>query len=195
MTCSTRWSTPGAATAADRRHHLAHLQVVSPADVPRFHELGATANIQALWATHEPQMDDLTIPFIGQERAAQQYPFGRSASSRCHVRDGQRLARQLTKPARGDPRRGEQVRAGEPADSEPLCNGQQFPLATALRAYTAGSAWVNRRESSSGTIRPGAAADLVVLDRDPFTVPTHEIGDVRVERTYVAGEPVFLAGG
>lgn len=58
------------------RHHLAHLQVVHPADVPRFARLGAIANIQPLWAAHEPQMDELTIPFLGPERAARQYPFG-----------------------------------------------------------------------------------------------------------------------
>ena len=57
------------------RHHLAHLQVVHPDDVPRFAALGATANIQPLWAMHEPQMDDLTIPFLGERRAGWQYPF------------------------------------------------------------------------------------------------------------------------
>lgn len=60
----------------DTRPHLAHLQVVHPDDVPRFRRLGATANIQALWAAHEPQMDELTIPFLGPQRAARQYPFG-----------------------------------------------------------------------------------------------------------------------
>ncbi|GEC02599.1 hypothetical protein SSP24_02540 [Streptomyces spinoverrucosus] len=44
--------------------------------MPRFARLGATANIQPLWAAHEPQMDELTIPFLGTERAAWQYPFG-----------------------------------------------------------------------------------------------------------------------
>ncbi len=39
-------------------------------------QLGATANIQPLWAAHEPQMDELTIPFLGERRAAWQYPFG-----------------------------------------------------------------------------------------------------------------------
>ena len=34
-----------------------------------------TANLQALWAVHEPQMDELTIPFLGAERAGWQYPF------------------------------------------------------------------------------------------------------------------------
>ena len=44
-------------------------------DIPRFAELSVTANMQALWAAHEPQMDELTIPFLGTERAARQYPF------------------------------------------------------------------------------------------------------------------------
>ena len=54
---------------AGGRHHLAHLQVVHPEDIPRFAGLNATANIQPLWATHEPQMDELTIPFLGERRA------------------------------------------------------------------------------------------------------------------------------
>ena len=41
--------------------------------------LGATANIQPLWATHEPQMDELTIPFLGERRAGWQYPFAVAA--------------------------------------------------------------------------------------------------------------------
>ena len=61
---------------SDNRHHLAHLQVVHPDDIPRFAALGATANIQALWACHEPQMDELTIPFLGGSAARWQYPFG-----------------------------------------------------------------------------------------------------------------------
>jgi predicted amidohydrolase YtcJ len=59
----------------DNRHHLAHIQVVHPDDLPRFARLGATANAQPLWAAHEDQMDVLTIPFLGDERASWQYPF------------------------------------------------------------------------------------------------------------------------
>ena len=60
---------------SDNRHHLAHIQIVHPDDIPRFHQLGAVANGQPLWAAHEGQMDNLTIPFIGPERASWQYPF------------------------------------------------------------------------------------------------------------------------
>src|SRR6266851_4262755 len=72
--------------ASANRHHIAHLQVMHRRDIPRFAALGVTANMQALWAAHEPQMDQLTIPFIGLERAARQYLFGDL------LRSGARLA-------------------------------------------------------------------------------------------------------
>ena len=71
---------------SDNRHHLAHLQVVHPDDVPRFRVLNAVANAQPLWAAHESQMDDLTIPFLGEPRWRWQYPF------RSLVRAGATLA-------------------------------------------------------------------------------------------------------
>ena len=61
--------------ASDNRHHLAHIQVVHPDDIPRFRRLHAVANAQPLWAAHESQMDDLTIPFLGEPRWRWQYPF------------------------------------------------------------------------------------------------------------------------
>ena len=62
----------------DLRHHVAHLQLVHPDDVPRFAALGVAANMQALWACYDDQMVDLTLPFLGHERSAWQYPFGAS---------------------------------------------------------------------------------------------------------------------
>ena len=50
-----------------------------------------TANMQALWAAHEPQMDELTIPFLGPERAARQYLFGDLLAVRRPPGRGQRL--------------------------------------------------------------------------------------------------------
>ena len=63
---------------------------------------------------------------------------------------------------------------------------QRLDLGTALTAYTAGSAYVNHLDDC-GTIRPGALADLVVLDRDPFAGPPEEIGATRVLQTFVDG--------
>ncbi|MGZ8528657.1 MAG: amidohydrolase, partial [Candidatus Limnocylindrales bacterium] len=48
--------------ATDGRHHIAHIQLIHPADVSRFAALDVVANAQPFWAAHEPQMDELTIP-------------------------------------------------------------------------------------------------------------------------------------
>ncbi len=175
----------------DRRHHLAHLQVVTAADVARFRPLGATATIQALWAMHEEEMDELTIPFLGEERAARQYPFGELAASGATLAMGSDWPVSTPDPLAAIHVAVNRFGPGSPADAPRLGPEQALTLATALRAYTAGSAWVNHREATTGTIRPGAEADLALLDRNPFDSPAHEIADTTVDATYVAGEPVY----
>ncbi|KOG36750.1 MULTISPECIES: amidohydrolase [Streptomyces] len=171
------------------RHHLAHLQVVHPEDLTRFARLGAIANIQPLWAAHEPQMDELTIPFLGPERAAWQYPFGDL------VRAGATLAAGSDWPVSSpNPIEGIHVavnrRDPEAADDRVFYAEQRLDLTTALAAYTAGTAHVNRLDDT-GSLRAGHLADLVVLDRDILTAPAEEIAEARVERTYVGGELVY----
>ncbi|MDC0773646.1 amidohydrolase [Streptomyces sp. HD] len=175
---------------SDTRPHLAHLQVVQPADVPRFARLGAIANIQPLWAAHEPQMDELTIPFLGPERAALQYPFG------ALLRSGARLAAGSDWPVSSpDPLHGIHVavnRVGLGGDTPVFLPGERIGLAEAFAAYTAGSAHVNHLDET-GEVRVGALADLVVLDRDPFDGAPEAIGDTRVAQTYVGGARVYAA--
>ncbi|GIH81110.1 amidohydrolase [Planobispora longispora] len=176
----------------DTRPHLAHLQVVHPDDLPRFRALGAAANIQPLWAAHEPQMDELTIPFLGPERAARQYPFGDL------VRAGAVLAAGSDWPVSSpDPLHGVHVAVNRVApgeDAEPFLPGQALDLVTALTAYTAGSAHVNHLDDT-GSLRPGNRADLVVLDRDPFAGPAGAIAGTRVALTYAGGTRVYTAPG
>ncbi|GAA3577746.1 amidohydrolase [Kribbella ginsengisoli] len=172
----------------DRRHHIAHLQVIHPDDVGRFAALNVTANLQALWAAHEPQMDELTIPFLGPERTRWQYPFGDLA------RSGARLAAGSDWPVSSpDPLAAVQVavnRRHRDSEYEPFLPEQALDLATALAAYTSGSAWVNHADET-GRIAPGMLADLAILDRDPFAQPVEEIGEARVVATYVEGDRVY----
>jgi hypothetical protein len=173
------------------RHHLAHLQVVHPDDVPRFATLGATANMQPLWACHEPQMDELTIPFLGERRAAWQYPFKALDDSGAHLAAGSDWP-----VSSADPLEGIHVavnRRHPGSDSPAFFPENALTLAQALTAYTAGSAYVNHHEDVTGHLRPGFHADLVMLDRDPFTAPREEISQARVLRTYVGGELVHDA--
>ncbi|MFI8961868.1 amidohydrolase [Streptomyces sp. NPDC053493] len=167
------------------RHHLAHLQVVHPDDLPRFAALGALANIQPLWAAHEPQMDELTIPFLGPERAAWQYPFAGL------LRAGATLVAGSDWPVSSpDPLAGLHVavnrREPDATDARVFLPEQRIDLLSALAAYTAGSAHVNGHDDA-GSLLPGHLADLVVLDRDILAAPPEEIAEARVERTYVGG--------
>ncbi len=175
----------------DNRHHLAHIQVVHPEDIPRFARLNATANAQPLWAAHETQMDLLTIPFLGEPRSSWQYPFADL------LRAGSRLAAGSDWPvSTAEPMQGIHVavnRAGYGAtgsDAEALYGHNALTLAEALTAYTLGSARVMHHDDVTGHLAEGAYADVIVLDRDPFASEQDLIGATQVSRTYVQGELV-----
>jgi predicted amidohydrolase YtcJ len=176
------------------RHHIAHLQVMHPADVPRFAALGVTANIQALWAAHEPQMDELTIPFLGPERAERQYLFGDLLRSGARLAAGSDWAVSSANPMRAvHVAVNRSLPGAVGAEAEPFLPAQGLELAEALAAYTAGSAYVNHLDGEGGTgaIEPGMLADLVVLERDPFAHPPGDLGSTRVLATYVQGDAVY----
>ena len=176
------------------RHHIAHLQVMHPADVPRFAALGVTANIQALWAAHEPQMDELTIPFLGPERAGRQYLFGDLLRSGARLAAGSDWAVSSANPMRAvHVAVNRSLPGAVGAEAEPFLPAQGLELAEALAAYTAGSAYVNHLDGDGGTgaIEPGMLADLVVLERDPFAHPPGDLGSTRVLATYVQGDAVY----
>lgn len=180
----------------DARHHIAHLQVVHPDDISRFRELGVVANLQMLWAALEAQMVDLTLPFLGEPRSSWQYPFGDlqragavlAAGSDWSVSTADPLAAIHVGVNRQIP---EAHRGGEP-EHPVFLPEQRIDLATALTAYTAGSAYLNRLDDT-GEIRVGMEADLVVLDRDPFDAPPAEIAETRVQQTFVQGQRVYTA--
>ena len=174
------------------RHHIAHLQVLHHDDIPRFAELSVTANMQALWAAHEPQMDELTIPFLGTERAARQYPFGSLLRAGARLAAGSDWAVSSANPLEGIHVAVNRTLPDAEPGAEPLLPGQALTLAEALAAYTAGSAYVNHLDET-GAVAPGYLADLVVLDRDPFAGPPGEIASTTVALTYVEGQQVFAA--
>jgi predicted amidohydrolase YtcJ len=182
---------------SDGRHHLAHLQVVHPDDLPRFRQLGAIANAQPLWAAHEAQMDELTIPFLGEPRWTWQYPF------RSLQRHGAQIAMgsdwSVSTP---DPIEEMHVAVNRqmPADyayrvdnREVFLPDERLDLGSAIHGFTMGSAFVNHRETDTGSIEVGKYADLAVLDRDLFAHPAEEISQASCVMTFVEGERVYTS--
>lgn len=184
---------------SDARHCAAHVQVVHPEDVPRFAPLQVIANGQPLWSYTDPQMAELTLPVLGPERSAWQYPFGslvRAGARLCFGSDWSvstpdvlaqvHVAVNRTAPP------GE---AGDRDDAGnvPFLPAERVDLETALGAFTMGSAYANHLDEETGSITVGKRADLVVLDQDVFSVPSCEIGLASVDMTFVDGVIVHAA--
>ncbi len=182
---------------SDTRPHLAHIQIVHPDDIPRFRQLGAIANAQPLWAAHENQMDELTIPFLGEPRWTWQYPFASL------VRAGASLAMgsdwSVSSP---DPLEEIHVAVNRvmPPDypysadrDRVFLPDERLDLGTAMAGFTIGSAYVNHLEAETGSIEVGKRADLAVVDRNVFAHPSEEIANASCLMTFVEGERVFAA--
>src|SRR6059058_1412507 len=68
---------------------------------------------------------------------------------------------------------------------------QRITVGEALRAYTAGNAYATFAEERRGTLAPGYDADVVVIDRNLFTLPPESISTARVAVTIVGGKVVY----
>jgi predicted amidohydrolase YtcJ len=174
---------------SDRRHHLAHLQLVDPADVARFAPLGAVANIQPFWACNDRQMTDLTLPFLPPDRATLQYPFRSLLAAGATIAGGSDwtvstpnvLMEVETAVNRVSP---------EDRSAAPFLPEQALDPLDALAAFTRGSAYVNHLDDVTGSIEVGKLADLVALDRDILAPDAGPLGDARVVLTLVEGDVV-----
>ncbi|MGW9020309.1 amidohydrolase [Leucobacter chromiiresistens] len=176
--------------ASGNRHHLAHLQVVRSEDVARFAPLEATANIQALWACHEDQLDTLTLPFLADDAEEHHYPFGELVASGARLAAGSDWS--VSSP---DPVQAIHIavnRRSPGSDLPPLGpESQKLTLAQALDAYTQGTARVNHLDHATGRIEPGYYADLAILDRNLFELAPEDLHTARVDETWIGGERVY----
>ncbi len=175
----------------DLRHAIEHIEVIDPADLKRFGELNVIASVQPEHMEVDPPNG--TNPFdeiIGLKRKRMLWNFQSLLDANA------RLALGTDMPVVGiDPFAG-LYRAVTRCDNEGYPEGGWLPkekisLATALKAYTLDSAYLNGRENDLGSLEPGKLADLVVLDRDLFAAEPGGILDTRVLLTMVNGRIVY----
>jgi predicted amidohydrolase YtcJ len=182
----------GAARAAngwnDARHHIAHIQLPDPADLPRMRQLGVVANLQTFWAQPDPVISEITGPRVGG-RAARLYPFGSIRASGAVMCMGSDWPVTTPNPWLEMEVAVTRQPIGHP-DADPLDASQRLDLATAMAAFTRGSAYVNH-DDEAGVLAPGMRADLAVVDRDPFDRSLGAIGETTVEMTIAGGRVVF----
>ena len=173
------------ADVARTRPHVAHIHVVDPVDVPRFAELGVTANAQMLWACNDDTMVDLTIPRLGPERTRWQYPFRSLVDAGAHLAAGSDWSVSTPDPFAQMAVAETRLRDGI---EEALLPDQRLTRSEALVAFTAGAARVCHDDDRSGTIQVGKAADFVIASDHPLTAP--DLAAVTATTTIIGGEVV-----
>jgi predicted amidohydrolase YtcJ len=175
----------------DLRHHIAHIEVIRPDDLPRFRSVGAVANAQPLWACFDGQMEHLCMPFLGEERSGWQYPFRSLERAGAVIAMGSDWAVTTPNPLEemevavrrvATDRRGHDV----------FYPDERISVRSALKGFTIGSAYVNHLDRETGTIEEGKLADLCVVDRDLLSPEVEYLSDAKVVLTLVDGGPVYV---
>jgi predicted amidohydrolase YtcJ len=171
----------------DRRFRIEHAQHISPQDIPRFAGLGVIASMQPYHAIDDGRWAEA---LIGPQRSETTYAF------RALVDSGARLAFGSDWPvAPPTPMEGVYAavtrRTLDGKHPEGWVPSQKISVEEALRAYTIDAAYAGFSETSLGSLTPGKLADLVILDRDLFTMPAAEISNAQIIATIVGGKVVF----
>ncbi len=173
----------------DNRHVITHLQLIDPADIPRFAQLKVAANFQSLWAFPD-QYIDLAVPMVGQDRVDHFYPIGSIAASGALLTGGSDWNVSSLNPLDAIE---VAVRRQDPSTRDGPIHQQseRIGLGIAIDAYTRNGARLMRLEEKTGSVEPGKRADLVVLDRNLFDIPPEEINEARVLLTLSDGREVY----
>ena len=174
----------------DSRHHLSHIELFNPADIPRFAAMNVIANFQPLWAIQDEYITDLTWPRLGEERSKWLYPIGSMQRTGAKVGFGSDWYVTSVNPLDGIETAVTRLDPNGLTDV-PLGQNEEISLAQAIENYTLNSAYVNFLDHRVGSVEVGKQADLVILDRNLFAIPTSEINEAKVIATLFEGRLVY----
>jgi predicted amidohydrolase YtcJ len=169
------------------RHRIEHVQVLHPDDLARLGKLNIIASMQPIHATSDMRMADV---FWGERS---QYAY----AMRTQLDHGVRLALGSDAPVESpNPFWGLYAAVTRRrADGSPSADGwypeQRLTMAEAVEGYTLGPAYAAGMEDRLGRLAPNYLADLIVLEKDPFTCEPDELLSMQSSATMVAGEWVW----
>ncbi|HEX3848619.1 MAG TPA: amidohydrolase family protein [Steroidobacteraceae bacterium] len=175
----------------DNRDQIAHLELIDPADFPRFKQLNVIANFQLQWAMRDPYVEKATIEYLGPERSRHLYPAGSLHAAGALIVGGsdwnvstfdafEAMEHAITR-AQGK---------GMPA----LLPEESLTIQEMVDAYTINAAHALEQERTTGSLEAGKRADFVILDRDIFAIDPYRLHETRVKATYLDGREVYRAG-
>jgi hypothetical protein len=171
------------------RHRVEHAQILHPDDFEKFSRLGVIASVQPIHATSDMRMADR---YWG-ERAQYAYAWQSLQEAGARLAFGSDAPVDTPNPFKGLHAAVTRQRAdGSPGDGG-WFPGQRLTLMEGLHGYTQGAAYAAGMEERLGMLAPGFLAELIVIDRDPFTCPPEELKDIEVRGTMLGGDWVWRA--
>ena len=175
--------------ARDMRHRVEHIELIDAADIPRLGALGITASLQP---PHAPGVMD--FPLEGMEAVIAKHRWPDAYLWKSLADRGARIAYASDWPVTDvSVLRGLQAALTR----VPFAGGadERLPLMDSLHAYTAGGAWAAHMDHLTGTVKPGLAGDLVLLDGDIEQVSPDAIGQLGLALTVCGGEITHQGAG
>jgi predicted amidohydrolase YtcJ len=169
------------------RFRIEHAQIVDPADIPRFAQLGVIASMQPTHATSDMPWAEARV---GRSRLVGAYAWRSFLDAHVPLAFGSDFPVEES-----DPRLGlfaaitRTDTTGKPPGG--WLPGQRLTIDETLQAFTRGAAYAAFEESSRGELRSGQVADFTVFD-GPLDTPEH-ILQRKVLLTVVGGRVVYNA--
>ena len=167
------------------RNRIEHAQVVDPADIPRFKQLGVIASMQP---SHLLTDMNWAESRLGPKRAAYSYAWKAFLDAGVPLAFGTDYPVEPITPFRGI---YAAVTRKNEAGTKTYFPENKLTRGQALYAYTQGSAYAEFAEKHKGKLAPGYDADFIVVDRDLYKTAAPALLHTVVLETFVSGKEVY----
>jgi len=167
-------------------HSITHLQMVNPKEFARFKALNVIASMQMFWAAADESSMDLVKPYVSAMAFMYTYP------ARSLLKNGATIAGASDWPiTTPEPWKAIYQAVSRKGPKGVLNAAEDIDRQTMFQAYTLNAAKVLRLEDRIGSLKPGKQADMIVLDRDVFSVEPQALRDTQVLNTWFAGREIY----
>jgi predicted amidohydrolase YtcJ len=177
----------GRGDTRERRHRIEHLEYVDEADVSRLAALGITASMQPVHC--DPAYLPNWVAMLGDSRADRGFAWPEFLAHGTTVAFGTDVP-----TAPHEPLPNMYIATTRKSRDQPDIPAYRpdwaLPLELAVVLGTSQSAWASFLEHDRGMLRVGHAADITILDSNPFTSAATTLLDATVARTIVDGATV-----
>lgn len=160
------------------RHRITHVEIVDPADIPRFSQLNVTADAQVAGNFTNPEHWHENDELIGAVRSDNAVPIKSLDAAGARVTLSSDWNVSPYNPFIG-------------LQNAVTRAPQELTLAKAIKAYTLNGAYVMRQEDKVGSIEVGKLADFVILDKNLFDIEPNTINQTKIVTTVFNGEVIY----